>query len=168
MTVAETRPNGWRRAVLVAAILEFFAGHDLLALQDIRAALEREIDDAGPDALVALKACLAVDNGWDYYPRDPLAQRIHHLLADRFLNDGSRIQDAHYLERLGDAPLTIVANHLSYADANAIEVLLQRSGEATLANRLTALAGPKVFSSRERRFSSLCFGTIKVPQSAEV
>ena len=42
------------------------------------------------------------------------------------------------------------------------------SGDAALANRLTAVAGPKVFTSRERRFSSLCFGTIKVPQSSEV
>ena len=32
----------------------------------------------------------------------------------------------------------------------------------------TALAGPKVFTSRDRRFSSLCFGTVKVPQSTEV
>ena len=69
---------------------------------------------------------------------------------------------------VSDAPLVIVANHLSYADANVIEVLLQRFGHGALANRLTALAGPKVFSSRERRFSSLCFGTVKVPQSADV
>ena len=168
MTLMETRPNASSRDALVAAILEFFVGHDLLALQDIRTALEREIDDAGPGALVALRGRLAADNGWDYYPRDPLAQRIHHLLADRFLNDGSQIQAAHYLDHLGDAPLTIVSNHLSYADANAIEILLQRSGGEALANRLTALAGPKVFTSKKRRFSSLCFGTIKVPQSAEV
>jgi 1-acyl-sn-glycerol-3-phosphate acyltransferase len=62
----------------------------------------------------------------------------------------------------------LFANHLSYADANVIEVLLQRAGATALANRLTAIAGPKVFTSRERRFSSLCFGTIKVPQSAGV
>ena len=37
-----------------------------------------------------------------------------------------------------------------------------------VANRLTAIAGPKVFTSRHRRFSSLCFGTVKVPQSADV
>ena len=66
------------------------------------------------------------------------------------------------------APLVIVTNHLSYADANVIEVLLERGGGADLANRLTALAGPKIFTSRERRFSSLCFGTIKVPQSTDV
>jgi 1-acyl-sn-glycerol-3-phosphate acyltransferase len=62
-------------------------------------------------------------------------------------------------------PVVVFANHLSYADANLIEILLQRSGAQSLADRLTALAGPKVFTSRKRRFSSLCFGTVKVPQN---
>src|SRR5207247_7290828 len=48
------------------------------------------------------------------------------------------------------------------------DVLLERAGAGALAARLTAIAGPKVFTSRERRFSSLCFGTIKVAQSAGV
>lgn len=69
---------------------------------------------------------------------------------------------------MANAPVVILANHLSYADANVIELLLHAAGCDELATRLTALAGPKVFSSRERRFSSLCFGTVKVPQSAEV
>jgi 1-acyl-sn-glycerol-3-phosphate acyltransferase len=64
--------------------------------------------------------------------------------------------------------MLMLANHLSYADANVVEVLLQRGGASALASRLTAIAGPKVFTSRERRFSSLCFGTVKVPQSADV
>lgn len=156
------------RDVLVDAILDFLADQDLLTLRDIRAALEREIDAAGPEALQALKARLAADTGWDFYPRDPLAQRIHHLLAERFLAEGSELRDAHHLTDLADAPLVIVANHLSYSDANVIEILLQRGGAEGVANRLTALAGPKVFTSRDRRFSSLCFGTVKVPQSAEV
>ena len=168
MTSMHTRPSGSSREALVAAILEFVAERDLLTRRDIRAALEREIDNAGPGALLALKARLAADHGWDYYPRDPLAQRIHHLLADRFLGHGSEIRDAHFLASLASAPVVIVANHLSYADANVIEVLLQQSGGADLANRMTALAGPKVFTSRQRRFSSLCFGTVKVPQSTEV
>jgi 1-acyl-sn-glycerol-3-phosphate acyltransferase len=48
--------------------------------------------------------------------------------------------------------------------------MLERAGSdgASLARRLTALAGPKIFTSRERRFSSLCFGTVKVPQSSDV
>jgi 1-acyl-sn-glycerol-3-phosphate acyltransferase len=156
---------------LIAAILAFVgeAGQDLLALADIRAQLERELDSAGDTAILALTGRLAEDHGWDYYSPDPLARRIHHLLADRFLTSDSI---AHGLENLAGAgpgvPVIIIANHLSYADANVVEVLLQRGGAGPLAERLTAVAGPKVFTSRQRRFSSLCFGTIKVPQSADV
>ena len=78
--------DGFSRDGLIAAILEFVGEQDLLTLQDIRAALEREIDGAGPDGLLALKARLTSDTGWDYYPPDPLARRVHHLLADRFLD----------------------------------------------------------------------------------
>jgi 1-acyl-sn-glycerol-3-phosphate acyltransferase len=156
------------RDALIAAIMAFFAGQDLLAREDIRAALERELLDAGAGALIGLKERLADDRGWDYYPSDPIARRVHHLLAGRFLAAESRVTGAHHLATVGAAPVVILANHLSYADANVVEVLLQRIGGAALADRLTALAGPKVFTSRDRRFSSLCFGTVKVPQSAEV
>jgi len=160
--------GGFSRDGLIAAILEFVGDQDLLTRQDIRAALEREIDGAGPDGLLALKARLSSDTGWDYYPPDPLARRVHHLLAARFLHSSSEVANADHLAGLTDRPVTIFANHLSYADANVVEVLLHRWGGAALANRLTAIAGPKVFTTRERRFSSLCFGTIKVPQSTGV
>lgn len=103
-----------------------------------------------------------------YAPPDPLAAEVHHLLADRFLAPGSRLIGAEELAPVMNRPVVLMPNHLSYADANVIDVLLRRAGAAELADRLTALAGPKVFTSRERRFSSLCFGTIKVPQSADV
>jgi 1-acyl-sn-glycerol-3-phosphate acyltransferase len=162
-----TRRNS-RRTAVIAAILEFLVGLDRRTLREIRVALERQIDLAGPAALLALRARLVTDNGWDYHPPDPLAQRIHHLLAERFLKRESQLLGTDHLAHVMNAPVAIFANHLSYADANVIEVLLQRWGGGTIANRLTAIAGPKVFSNRERRFSSLCFGTVKVPQSAEV
>jgi 1-acyl-sn-glycerol-3-phosphate acyltransferase len=90
------------------------------------------------------------------------------LLADRFLTPGSRLVGLDNVAMVADTPVVIVSNHLSYADANVVEIMLRKSGAGALADRLTALAGPKIFSSRQRRFSSLCFGTIKVPQSADV
>lgn len=84
MTAMEARPGGLSRDVLIDAILEFLADQDLLTLRDIRGAREDEIDSAGPEALMALKAHLTADRGWDYCPRDPLAQRSHHLLVNRF------------------------------------------------------------------------------------
>lgn len=156
------------RQVLVDSVLEFLSGQDLLTRHEIHRELERELDAVGPDVLLRLKARLAAEADWDYYPADPLVRRIHHLLADRFLRSDSIVSGAEQLAALAGRPVVVIANHLSYADANVIDVLLQRSAGAAFADRLTALAGPKVFSERNRRFSSLCFGTIKVPQSAEV
>jgi 1-acyl-sn-glycerol-3-phosphate acyltransferase len=166
--IANVAANEERSEALVAAILGFLTDLELLTVGEIGKVLRREIEAAGPAALVALKERLVSDDGWDYYPPDPLSRRIHHLLADHFLAPGSELRGSDELARLADGPVVIIANHLSYADANVIEVLLHQNGGAQLASRLTALAGPKIFSSRERRFSSLCFGNIKVPQSADV
>jgi 1-acyl-sn-glycerol-3-phosphate acyltransferase len=163
----EQTPTGRStREALLAGILAFLAGNDLLSLDDIRGAVEREIDEAGPDALVSMRRQLTADTGWSYYPRDPLAQRIHYILADRLVPSDSVLVGMAHVRAVADRPVAIFANHLSYADANLLEILLRRSGGAELADRITAIAGPKVFTSRVRRFSSLCFGTIRTPQSA--
>ena len=114
---------------LIAAILAFLAGRDLPTLEDIRQALEREIDEAGPDALRRLKQRLAeTGDGWEYHPSDPLARRIHHLLADRLLHPESTLVGVGHMEALTGRPVAVFANHLSHADANVIEMLLHRSG----------------------------------------
>jgi hypothetical protein len=51
----------------------------------------------------------------------------------------------------------------------AITAFLAGQDPSTLENiRTSLLAGPKVYSSVKRRFSSLCFGTIRTPQSSTV
>jgi 1-acyl-sn-glycerol-3-phosphate acyltransferase len=80
----------------------------------------------------------------------------------------SQVTGLDQLTVVADQPVIILSNHVSYADANVLHVLLHRVGRGDLADRLTAIAGPKVFTDRVRRFSSLCFGTIKVPQSRDV
>ena len=136
-------------------------------LTEIRQTLEREIDEAGLDALVRLGERLTnAGADWDYYAADPLARRIHHVLADRLLKPGSVLVGVEHMQAVADKPVVIFANHLSYSDANLLEVLLHRAGGAPLSHRLTVIAGPKVYSSLKRRFSSLCFGTIKTPQSS--
>ena len=155
------------RDALIAAVLDF-VGHDVLSLSDVRTALEAEVDEAGDAALVTLKARMVADRGWDYSPGDPLVQRIHHRLADRFLKPDSQVLGVEHLATVADVPVVLFSNHLSYADANVIEGLLYRSGGSAMADRMTVVAGPKVFTSRERRFASLCFGTVRAPQSTDV
>ncbi len=155
------------REALIAAITAFLAGRDDATLAEIRGALDRELDAAGPVALRELGERLnQAGADWGYYPRDPLARRIHQILADRVLEPGSTLLGVEHLATLSDAPVVVCANHLSYSDANLFEILLSRFGGAVLADRLTVVAGPKVYSSLRRRFSSLCFATIKTPQSS--
>ena len=129
MTSMEAQPSGLSREALIDAILEFLADQDLLALRDIRAALDGDRDGRA--------GCLARSQGEasrgqrvGLLPARSTRQRIHHLLADRFLGHGSELRDAHYLAGLTQAPVIIVANHLSDADANVVEVLLQRASGA--------------------------------------
>jgi 1-acyl-sn-glycerol-3-phosphate acyltransferase len=153
------------RDQLISAITSFLAGHGDPA--PIRDMLSREIDAAGPGALERLGARLAAaGTDWDYYPPDPLARKLHQLLAQKFLKPDSTFRGAAHLAALAGKPVVILANHLSYSDANVLEVMLQLHGCGEVAERLTAIAGPKVYSSLTRRFSSLCFGTIKVAQSS--
>jgi 1-acyl-sn-glycerol-3-phosphate acyltransferase len=151
---------------LVTAIATFLTGLDAGVLARIRGSLEREIDQAGPDALAALNRRLAEAGAdWTYYRPDPLARRIHRLLAEEILAPGSFLSGVERFEAVAGRPVVLCANHLSYSDANLLEVLLCRAGGDALSDRLSVIAGPKVYSSLKRRFSSLCFGTIKTPQS---
>ena len=157
------------RDALVSAITMFLANQD--HLDGIRASIEAELDAAGPQALADLNRRLTTaGKDWTYYEPDPLARRIHQRLADRILLPGSALAGTDHLNAVSGKPVVIVANHLSYSDANLLEVLLHRAGDVGRAtsDRLTVIAGPKVYSSLKRRFSSLCFGTIKTPQSSAV
>ena len=119
---------------------------------------------AGPRALDSLCERLAhAGRDWSYYPPDPLARRIHEVLADRLLTEDSTVHGIEHAMAVGRGPVVIVANHLSYSDANLLEVLLRRAGAAALSDRLAVIAGPKVYSSLTRRFSSLCFGSNQNP-----
>jgi 1-acyl-sn-glycerol-3-phosphate acyltransferase len=155
------------RDTLINGITTFLKDHDPSTLAQIRESLGREIDGAGADAMARLNERLGDSGGdWTYCSHDPLARRIHHVLADSLLHRESAILGLEHAAAVAGQPVVIFANHLSYSDANLLEILLQRFGGSVLADRLTVMAGPKVYSSLKRRFSSLCFGTIKTPQSS--
>ena len=164
--MSEPQHRGVTRSVLMSRISAFLADHDPATLARIRGALDHELDEAGPAALASLGDRLAAEaDEWTYYPGDPLARRIHHVIADHLLPEGSGLAGLEHIQACDGRPVVIFANHLSYSDANIIEILLRGFGAKALADRLIAMAGPKIYLSRTRRFSSLCYGTIKVPQT---
>jgi 1-acyl-sn-glycerol-3-phosphate acyltransferase len=156
-------------AQLVDAIAAFVAHKGGLDPAAVRKPVERAIHELGEASVGELQTRLAQpSDAWSYYPRDPLAQRVHHVLASLVLREPPRISGLEHLDEIRGKGVVIVANHLSYSDANVIEVLLQQAGYGEVAERLSVVAGPKVYSDLSRRFSSLCFGTIKSPQNEAV
>jgi 1-acyl-sn-glycerol-3-phosphate acyltransferase len=157
------------REPLLNAITTFLSDQDPRMLDEIRESLAREVDAAGPVALASLCERLAtVGAEWQYYPPHPLAGRIHEVLADKLLTPDSVLHGVERLKAIAHAPIVLVSNHLSYSDANLLEILFRRAGAPELSSRLSVVAGPKVYSSLKRRFSSLCFGTVKTPQNSGV
>ena len=74
------------RDPLVDAIALFLARDHAQGLGEIRIMLEQAIDEAGPGAVDRLGSRLASAGAdWDYTPSDPLARRIHRVLASRVL-----------------------------------------------------------------------------------
>src|SRR5262245_43195261 len=122
------------REMLVSGITTFLTNESPQSLAHIRDIIEREIDDAGPNGLSELGQRLAVaGSDWTYFAPDPLARRIHHALAERLLDPASTVIGRERLDALAKAPMVMMANHLSYADANVVEVLLRRAGATALA-----------------------------------
>jgi 1-acyl-sn-glycerol-3-phosphate acyltransferase len=155
------------RDALIDAIAAFLHGRDPSTVDAVRESVARELDAAGDEALIALGQRLATSGAdWTYYPADPLARRLHHAIAAHVLPSDSALTGNEHAQAVEGRRVVLFANHLSYSDANLLEILLQRAGCSKLAARLTVVAGPKVYSSVKRRFSALCFGTIKAPQSS--
>jgi 1-acyl-sn-glycerol-3-phosphate acyltransferase len=151
------------------AITGFLVRKSGISEAHVRPVVQRIIDEAGRDAVLRLSGRLQQPaDTFSYYSGDQLARHVHHRLASVVLRKAPVVGGAAKLTAAHGRPAIIIANHLSYSDANVIEVLLHQSGHAEIADRLAVIAGPKVYSDVTRRFSSLCFGTIKTPQNEQV
>jgi 1-acyl-sn-glycerol-3-phosphate acyltransferase len=157
-------PSAARR--LVERIIAF-AGQRPDQGEDLRARLELVLASEDNQAVGRLiQRLMTTGNEFEYYPPDPLARRIQHEVARSAVTDDSMLVGGEHLAEVLERPMVLLSNHLSYSDANLLEFLLSKAGLAKVADRLTVVVGPKVYSEPFRRFSSLCFGTIKTPQSA--
>jgi 1-acyl-sn-glycerol-3-phosphate acyltransferase len=153
---------------LIDQAIAFFSTNDGSELAKVRGHLEQTLGEVTNAELASLLERMAGAGGdWGYHEPVALARRVNHALAELVIEPGSEFLGSEWLEVARRGPVTFLANHLSFSDANLFECLLHGHGHEAVARRLTVLAGPKVFSETFRRFSSLCFGSIKTPQSSD-
>jgi 1-acyl-sn-glycerol-3-phosphate acyltransferase len=105
---------------------------------------------------------------WGYHPPDPFARQLSREIMAMVLTEGSGLDHGEGLAACRKHPVVLVANHLSYVDVNVFDALCAEHGYADIVDRLATVVGPKVYVQPIRRLASLCFATIKTPQSSSL
>lgn len=156
------------RAALVESAVQFLGDKTEEEVASFRRRVTDLVDTTGNEELSrVVDRVQSTGSGWGYHPPEPFARAIHWAMADVALTSDSALSGGAALETLSSGRTAVfLSNHLSYADANLFEILLHRFGFDDISSKLTVIAGPKVYAELFRRFSSLCFGTIKTPQSS--
>lgn len=72
---------------------------------------------------------------------------------------------SHLQEATQRGPVLLLCNHLSYVDATATDAVLAWSGHELLANKVVAVAGPKVYQGLFRLVAAAGINSLPVPQS---
>jgi 1-acyl-sn-glycerol-3-phosphate acyltransferase len=163
---ANSRPASVDRAALCARLAEGLADWGAGERDTLESVVEREFSDFS-DAELARFAVRLAETGadWGFHPHDPVARRLSRLAHTMVLRRPSALEASDALSCARAQPVFVVANHLSYIDANVLDALFVEGGYRDVADKLTVLVGPKVYSLPVRRLASLCFGAIKMPQS---
>ncbi len=145
----------------------------LLVADDVRASVATGIRSiflgATSDELVLLQQeYLELGSEYRAYLAIPLVRRLVRAFTAVLIKEAT-IDGLSLLEgALAQGPCLLVGNHLSYADTQLKDAILTRNGAQSVADRLTTVAGPKVYEDSLRRLASFGLNTIKTAQSARL
>jgi 1-acyl-sn-glycerol-3-phosphate acyltransferase len=154
------------KTLLLQTFESFLAERDEAQIAGFRTAIQALLDRTPEGELLnVVKRVATTGDDWGYFPPEPFARHVHRAMADTMLTPDSGVRNAERLEAVRGRSLVLLPNHISYSDANLLEILLWRAGLGDVSERMTVVAGPKVYSDSLRKFLSLCFGTIKTAQS---
>ncbi len=157
-----------------SALAPWVAGH-LEATPEARAALvdqlQRIVDAASDGEIDSMRITFAnAGDTWRFHPADPLARRVTRAYMAAAVQPWW-FQGREPLDRFLTSPAKrrmVVCNHLSYTDTQVTDVVLALAGQEAFANRLVAIAGPKVYTEPWRRMASIALNTRKTAQSSRV
>lgn len=157
-----------------AFLPEWIVGH-VEATPEIRTRLLsqlRERVSAGTDAEMAamLAAFLAAGSAYTFYRASPFARDVTRIMMGQLVAPVELEGRAHLDRFLTTGPQRrlIVCNHLSYTDTQVTDCALVHLGYGALAERLVAIAGPKVYTEPWRRMAAIALNTRKTAQSSAV
>ncbi len=153
--------------MLIPSWLTGFMELEEEAIADATALISSALDEFDDESVsAALESLCTLGDEYSLYSAHPVAQQVTRVFM-RVLMGGSEISGLEHLRVAHEGgPTLVVCNHLSYCDTQIKDLLLADNGAMDLANRLIAVAGPKVYETPFRRMASLALNTIKTAQSS--
>jgi 1-acyl-sn-glycerol-3-phosphate acyltransferase len=128
------------------------------------------VDDAPDEALDSfLREFARVGDEYRFYPAHPFGRALSRLFMG-VLTPTCTVEGGDNLARFlgGPGRRLVICNHLSYTDTQLTDSILARAGHEGLADRLVAVAGPKVYTEAWRRLAAMSLNTRKTVQSSHV
>jgi 1-acyl-sn-glycerol-3-phosphate acyltransferase len=154
------------RSEFIEGIASLFSEWGAGGLEVVQPAFDRALEHVSDVEIDELFQRLGTTGGdWGYHPPNDVARIISRTGHSLIAAEGSSFVDDGGVIAAQQGPVIFLGNHLSFVDANTVEFMLAANAADDVARSLTVLAGPKVYSEPIRRVASLCFGTIKTPQS---
>lgn len=145
----------------------FFADPAVGAInaQHVAAWAEAESDEALEAFLAALRTAGVAEHE---RLADPAGRRLTRAWSQDTHTEALVSGLEHLDEAIARGPVLMLCNHLSYIDTTATDHLLNHAGRPDLADRIVAVAGPKVFGTSFRSLAATCLSVLPSPQSAAV
>ncbi|MCP4003344.1 MAG: 1-acyl-sn-glycerol-3-phosphate acyltransferase [bacterium] len=157
---------GFDREQFVLGLAEFLSNWGADSTAALMESLPLGLAEFDDPALAEMaRRQLTTGDSWGYHAADPVGRRLSHLALRNSILPASKLLNARVLEVTRGRSVVFLGNHLSFVDGNVLDYLFESAGCGAVSERLTVMVGPKVFALPIRRLASLCFGTIKIPQS---
>jgi len=160
-------PAGTLREALPALLSAWIAAPEAAQRSQVRV---QPVLDAATDTEVSELASHLDSLGEEdrFYAAHPLARRFAREWCTALLTQWE-VEGLHYLRQAQEqGPTLLLCNHLSYLDTTATDALLCWSFAQSLADRIVAIAGPKVYADPLRRFAAASLNTLPAPQSTRL
>ena len=106
-------------------------------------------------------------DAWRLHPADPTARKLTRLYMKSLVTSQHILHPEHLERFLAEGPRRrfFICNHLSYTDTQVTDRALVTGGYSDLADRIVAIAGPKVYTDPWRRLAAIPLNTRKTPHS---
>lgn len=131
-------------------------------VQAAREALEATSDE---ELASLLRSFATIGSQYVLYPAEPAARRLSRAAMPQLLTE-ARVEGAEGLLEAARGRCLLLSNHLSYVDTQVTDLLIASRISEDLADRIVAVAGPKVYGSPFRRLASISLSTLKTAQTA--